>query len=257
MWAYLVEGNNMDTLFENLSLTSNRSLLAIAPHPDDIALSCGGLIRRLQGIEITLLTCFSQSIYAPLADVNSLAREIVYKIRREEDEEYCRRNNLQRVDLKLEDVTIRYPNDTDWIQETPELDETFLALSNLMKSIIDSKNYSVVLCPLSIGDHVDHYFVNQVIFQNYKSEYQIFFYEDLPYGSRIGGAEVVLKQMKKKYPNSTYREIDITSVFDSKLDDITLYKSQIYQEDLTGVINYSLELGHGRSYVERLWSISE
>ncbi len=243
----------MKDILGKMGLAPDSSVLAISPHPDDAALSCGGFLRCLSGVEITLLTCFSHSIYAPFAGETPLTVESVHMIRSSEDEEYAHRINASRLDLELQDVSLRYSDYSDWLQEKPKLDETFSKLTHLIVDVLSLKSYALILSPLAIGQHVDHYFVREAVRQIGLSHYQVLFYEDLPYGTRIGGVKAAFDYARKVFPLGTCMNINITEFVKMKIADIGVYKSQIYSKDLRDVVEYAAELGGIDSYAERMW----
>ena len=241
---------------ENINLFPGIPILAIAPHPDDIALSCGGFIRKLIDAKISLLTCFSRSLYAPLAQINDVRIDDVYKLRSLEDETYSSRIGASRIDLKFDDVSIRYANREDWFQKRPQLDEVYYALTNLINEVNSVGKFSIILCPLAVGYNVDHYYVYEAVRNIALPSQSILYYEDLPYGARIGGADAVSAIAEEAIPSSQAIILDISEVIQLKLEDISIYRSQIYPNDLKHVLQYGAELGGLDGYAERLWVAS-
>lgn len=248
-----MQANIEMSILRKLRLIPGSLVIAIASHPDDIALSCGGFIRQLSNTELTLLTCFSRSIFAPFAEISSATAEAVQAIRRSEDENYARRVNATRLDLGLDDVSLRYPDYHDWLCDKPQLDESFTRLHKRISEVITSKPYTHILCPLAVGHHIDHYFVREAVRQVALASHSILYYEDLPYGVRIGGPTAVCDFARQTIPSGDFSMIDTTGSINMKLEDIRVYESQIYPEDLEGVIRYAADLSGKNGYAERIW----
>jgi LmbE family N-acetylglucosaminyl deacetylase len=234
-----------------LELSPTSHVLAIAPHPDDIALSCGGLMRRLSSIDVTVLTCFNRSLYAPFANGVELSAETVRGIRTAEDREYARRIGATYVDLSLDDVSLRFSEEEDWVCSSPIKDAAYVNSCAKIAEAISSV-YTHILCPLAVGANVDHIITRNAV-QRGASDQRVFYYEDLPYGVYIGGPTPVAAHAATVIATATSSVIDVTATMDAKLADIAIYKSQIDPEDVTGIIQYGSHLAGGNGFAERVW----
>jgi LmbE family N-acetylglucosaminyl deacetylase len=234
------------------------SVLAISPHPDDIALSCGGLIRHLLAlpVELTLVTLFTRSLYAPLADGKALQADEVRKLRQAEDEEYARRVNARHLTLNLDDVSVRYHYDDDeWMVAQPHIEPIFEDLVEQLQGVIAAGNYTTILCPVGIGINRDHYLTREALHKIDVRHLNMLYYEDLPYGSRVGGPMVVRALAQDILKDALEVEIDITASIQQKIEDIQIYRSQIYPDELASVVEYAAQLGVTSRYAERIWAI--
>ena len=236
----------------NLELSQSSRVLAIAPHPDDIALSCGGLMRQLSEVELTLLTCFSSSLYAPFVEDAVLSAEAVRAIRTGEDREYAHRIGARYIDLGLDDVSVRFSDPEDWICVQPIVDDAYVKSTEVIADAVLSE-YTHILCPLAVGHHVDHIITQDAVRRAASDNQRVLYYEDLPYGLRIGGPTFVLAHAHVVIPAGKTVTIDVTSTIEDKVCDIKIYKSQIYPEDVTGAVQYAAELGGTGSFGERFW----
>lgn len=229
------------------------SILAVSPHPDDIALSCGGLMRKLIGSNLTLVTCFSRSSYAPEVNKQLLAVDDIYKLRCLEDKKYAARISAKRIDFMLDAASLRFKEPSLRLQECPEHEDIYYQLVEKFLNLFKKRQYSIVLCPLAIGNHVDHHFVRDAIENFGNSSFQVLYYEDLPYSSWIGGARAVAELVQFRQKGVVPFVVDITENFPVKLADISLYQSQVSSEDLYRVKHYAEEFGERFKYAERIW----
>ena len=239
----------------NLSLGS--SVLAISPHPDDIALSCGGLMRYLEisSVEITIVSCFTRSVYAPFALTESSSIDEICGLRQAEDQQYAQRIGAHYIALELDDTSIRYPDDEDeWICAQPQLEPVFDDLVEHLKYVVMGGSYTSVICPLAIGIHRDHYLVKAAIHLLLSGHLDVLYYEDLPYGARAGGPLAVEKFARQTLQECTDMTVDITPWIIRKQEDIQVYKSQIFPDEFESVIDYAADLGGEGRYAERIWT---
>jgi LmbE family N-acetylglucosaminyl deacetylase len=239
--------------FNKLRLSGSSRVLAVAPHPDDIALSCGGLVRRLSGVELRILTCFSRSLYAPFADVGELTPELVRKIRTAEDARYARRIKAMRVDLGLEDVSLTRADPDTWLCEHPIEDSAYTNSRDAICKAIASEPCTHILCPLAVGFHFDHLITRDAVRRVVSDNQHLAYYEDLPYAGRIGGPVTVFDYARREMESVEDAAIDVTEVFAAKIADIRGYRSQIYDEDVWHVVRYASELANLAGFAERVW----
>lgn len=207
--------------------------------------------------EITIVCCFTQSVYAPLATREPLLAHEVHVLRQREDREYAQRIGARYISLDLEDTSIRYPDDEElWISDSPQTEPLFEILFEQLQRVFINNFYETILCPLAVGTHQDHYLVREAVSRIIPDHSQVLYYEDLPYGYRVGGPDIVKSFAQKTFDHPTELIIDITEWLQHKVEDIQVYKSQIYPEDLAGVVQYSAELGENKQYMERFWTVS-
>jgi len=237
----------------DIGLSSSSRILAVSPHPDDIALSCGGLMRLLQDIDITLFTCFTRSYYAPFVELKAALSDVVREIRTREDREYARQVGAKYIELGLEDVSVRFPDMAEWICKHPKKENSYVSLVEKIVEAV-SPEYTHILCPLGIGYNIDHLITHDAIRGAASVSQRVLFYEDLPYGMRVGGPRTVIDYVNFIVPQARPIRIDITNVISAKISGLEIYRSQIYPEDVASVVQYAAEIGTSGTLGERLWT---
>jgi LmbE family N-acetylglucosaminyl deacetylase len=195
----------------------------VSPHPDDIALSCGGLVARLRdaGDDVTIVTLFCgpgskgrltryqqralgfdpeadergepeptepEGANAPAPDSASRPEQVM-AVRQKEDEAYARFVGATNVSLKLPDGVFRgYVGGRQLLakpraDDLPPVDELRTALTNL--------SVDRLYIPFSIGGHVDHRQTRRAaiaLLNEAGSPYadRAVFFEDFPYVMTVG-----------------------------------------------------------------------
>jgi LmbE family N-acetylglucosaminyl deacetylase len=175
----------------------------VAPHPDDAALSCGGLIAALhaRGEAIALVSVYSgagdpgaltpyQREALGFADPGSrwaegtLDPRTAIAARQEEDRGYARLVGAEQVFVDLPDAVFRGYETDDQLMSPPRPDDPvpLEALARTLASLRPDRAYF----PLSIGGHVDHRQVRRAAMALAGSPGSsirdlLRFYEDFPY----------------------------------------------------------------------------
>jgi len=170
-----------------------RRVLALSPHLDDAAFSCGGTLARLarDGAEVTVCTAFTRSVLKPQgfalacqldkglpADVDYMA------IRRAEDAEACARLGARPVWMEFAEAPHRGYADAKALFAPPRGDDGVVtplahALSALLEPAPD-----VILAPQAIGGHVDHVQLVRALRAVLRPSHQILWWADFPYAAR-------------------------------------------------------------------------
>jgi LmbE family N-acetylglucosaminyl deacetylase len=185
-------------------------ILFVSPHPDDAALSCGGLILRLReaGDEVTILTIFSA--YGRLDRLTPYQRlalgfgedggpndggpndrvptpSQVMELRRDEDRAYARRVGAALIHLDLPDAVFRnYVGDEELMGEPKPGDPAPVAeLATVNRDLRPERVY----LPMAVGSHVDHRLARRAgIALSETGELDaeaVRFYEDFPYAHNL------------------------------------------------------------------------
>ncbi len=194
--------------------------LFVSPHPDDAALSCGGLIVRLRdaGAQVDIVTVFSGSspsdrltpyqrlalgfgeqdrwepgtpdstgpTIEPTPDLAPTPFEVM-DLRRAEDRTYARRVGANVLHLDLPDAVFRdYVGDPQLLGE-PRNDDP--APTAELGAVIRDLRPDRVYLPMAVGGHVDHRLARRAGIELLEAEMidarKVHFYEDFPYAHNV------------------------------------------------------------------------
>lgn len=230
-------------------------VVAIAPHPDDLALSVGGLIRLLGGTQLLLVTIFTRSRWAPMLGSDDV--ELVSRVRAGEDRRYAATIGADWRDGGLPDSSARGVPDDRWMQP-PEIDDPLRrTVSDIVEDALRSSGPCYVLCPLALGSHVDHVLTRDAVVAACAGMAHPVFYEDIPYAldlSSTGIADHVGTVAAGAHPVT----LDIGPVFTEKLAGVRLYESQIRATELAATHGHARRLAVGTTgHGERVWVMNE
>jgi LmbE family N-acetylglucosaminyl deacetylase len=195
----------------------------VSPHPDDIALSCGGLIARLRdvGEEVAIATVFCRAGARPRltryqlralgfdpeadardepeptdpADANADAPdsaptpEEVMAVRRAEDEAYARFAGASIAFVNMPDGVFRGYVGGPELMAAPRADDP--SPVEELRAVLAGLRPDRVYIPLSIGGHVDHRQTRRAgitLLAEARSPYldRATFFEDFPYAMKVG-----------------------------------------------------------------------
>jgi LmbE family N-acetylglucosaminyl deacetylase len=238
----------------------------VSPHPDDAALSCGGLIARLRarGESVTIVTVFSGpgsldklTPFQRLAlgfgsqdkweagDATSLPEEMdaddapspgeVMAVRRAEDEAFARFVGASISFVNLPDGVFRGYEGDEQLMGKPRPDDR-PPVDHLRQALARLETETLYL-PFSVGGHVDHQQTRRAaiaLLGDAGSPYQerAVFYEDFPYALTVGFER--LDQLDPEILPSlpagvslTPEYVEIGDLIDRKLAALQSYESQI------------------------------
>jgi LmbE family N-acetylglucosaminyl deacetylase len=235
----------------------------VSPHPDDAALSCGGLIARLheRGEAIAIVTLFSGAgsghrltayqrlalgfgsqekwrpgDYAPESEAADSVPtpEQVMGVRRAEDESFARLAGASVVFVNLPDAVFRdYQGDAE-LMGAPRQDDPPPTVE--LRAALDALAPATLYLPLSVGGPVDHRAARRagmalLAEPGWPYRDRTLFYEDFPYSHTTGFDR--LDQLDPEVVTSlpagatlTPEYISIGGVIDRKLAGLRVYASQ-------------------------------
>ena len=175
--------------------------LFVAPHLDDVALSCGGRVAQLtrRGENVTIATICTADA-PPGQPLSEAARhehwqwrlgEQPYAARREEDARACAKLDARPVHLGLLDAIYRHDaagaplytrNFMDGVPHPEDLGEFLAAIKVRLQPLVDTAEH--VYGPLTLGGHVDHILVRRAL--EALAVERLRYYEDYPYAEKAG-----------------------------------------------------------------------
>jgi LmbE family N-acetylglucosaminyl deacetylase len=264
--------------------TSKRKILIICPHFDDACFSMSGLLLKEKFQQITILTIFTKSIHAPHSKIlypitriinflkvpflTELTADMVSKRRQKEDRQFCDNIGAIQATLTFEDSSLRCPigtirtNKQDTEKESID-DRVYKAL----EKIVLSDNYDLILCPLAVGDQIDHLVIMKALLQIFRSKKnfstKVLFYEDLPYSSNYT-MEAIYKVAMERTGSSDPIYVNITYEMPSKKNLCEIYHTQSTMFAKEKIFYHNKRLyasSHPRNiavgYSERFWRYSD
>jgi LmbE family N-acetylglucosaminyl deacetylase len=220
--------------------------LFLSPHLDDIALSCGGYVKRLttQGSKALIATFCTANAPAP-GSLSAAAQRVhkewqlgdqPYPARREEDRQACALLGAQPIHLNLTDAIYRFddagrPLYTDefiGVPPNPYDQKTQLpALKAALQNTLAAHKGAIVVSPMAVGGHVDHTLVRRAA-EAVVPAARLRYYEDYPYAGWTSA------RMKPAYTLSrqsaglrSWRARLTPAEVDARVDAVACYASQM------------------------------
>ncbi|MEW5987281.1 MAG: PIG-L family deacetylase [Chloroflexota bacterium] len=211
----------------------------LAPHLDDVALSCGGQVYQLTsaGYSVLIVTItagdpaavslssFAQSLH----DRWRLPPEAVVAGRRMEDAAACAvlGADYQHWD-GLDAIYRRHPHTGEFFY--PSGEAIFGPLSAAEKELVETMAHRLaqlppagrVVAPLTVGGHVDHQLTRRAAERCFGDS--LLYYEDYPYAQMPGALETVVKG------EGSWRPVVVpltTAALQAKYQAIACYQSQL------------------------------
>lgn len=230
----------------------------ISPHPDDAAYSLGGslALRRALGLATVIDVAFGRSSHAVdgISDWDSYE---ITDLRCREERWFSDHIGAQSRIGSLPDLLLRTPDARTRMRQGESLDERLMAAVQARVRTGVAREECRVLAPMAAGLMPDHALVAAAACAAVPDD-RLLVYEDLPYARFPDGHAVGLDMYASRGRQLTPVDIDITSAFEEKMDNLTLYRSQLHP-DVPGLIREAAtrfaERG-GPKYVERIWRAS-
>lgn len=225
-------------------------VVVLSPHIDDAAFSLAVTLRKLasSGSHISILNCFTNSRFIPfqsLRDVNAI------NTRHDEEATFLHYlgGKSHSHSLGLPEAPLRggIRNIRRCYSNSRDVEALVLRLQHLLPTW---NKPTILLAPLAIGDHTDHYIVREAVLAKY-AKYPIAFYEDQPYAAAAptGQIEALVAQLLSAFPNGLHPlTISRHDYRAWKQTCCQVYKSQISAASIDRILDYG-DLLSG----ERLW----
>lgn len=255
----------------------------LAPHYDDAALSCGGMIHQQNqaGQLVLVITIFaappeSNEPLSPFAERQHQQwgnPQDAISVRQAEDQAAMQILGADYLRLKFTDCIYRgkprsgewyYLSDADLFGQVHPAERPLIPqIAEAILELVLAGDDTTVFAPLAVGHHVDHQLVNAAAWQLQQQGYQLAFYEDYPYVdphyaakySHTEPTTLVAQQPATLEPQS--RPIAEENL-SAKIDSIRAYSSQIpvlfgdNEQMAARVRDFVLHVGHGQP-AERIW----
>lgn len=220
----------------------------LSPHIDDAAFGLTLTISKLisNHVSVNLINCFTITKWTGVFVSKDI--EVVSALRKEEDKAFNQYlgSAIQVTNLELLDAPLR----NSYIHLFHPFNENELELIGQLKNYTLENVDGLLLCPLALGNHIDHILCLEAVIQVYP-KIKIVFFEDLPYANRISFDEIkshvnnLAKRLDKKL-DSFISDLDKCTI--DKNHAIHLYKSQVDEEICAEIIAHQNALNG-----ERLW----
>ncbi|WP_019517611.1 PIG-L deacetylase family protein [Sphingomonas sp. Mn802worker] len=172
-------------------------IVAISPHLDDAAFSVGGLLaaRARAGVRVTIVTCFTGNVARPTGFAlacqldKGLSADLDYMaLRRAEDIAACAVIGAHAVHLPLLEAPHRgYASAPELFAARRADDMMQEPLTEQLEETIDRLRPDVLLAPLAVGNHVDHWLVRDALSA---IDRPMLLWEDWPYLTRASHTPV-------------------------------------------------------------------
>jgi len=199
------------------------SVVAVSPHPDDVALSCGGLLLEMRPLaDVALLTVFSASRWMLGADLEPISAEAVTARRQREEQCYADLLGARLVMLDAADSSLRgYDADSECADHA--LDERLACqVETSLAESLDRIRPDLVLGPAAIGGHVDHRLVSDGLLSLSKTrDWSLVLYEDLPYAASTPNRK------GRGFRSDCVVKVSIAAAINLKIELLRTYASQI------------------------------
>ena len=170
-----------------------RVALALSPHLDDAAFSCGGTIHSLarRGWRVVLATIFTRSVQDPTGfalacqlDKGLDAGVDYMALRRAEDCAACNALACAPLHLNLPEAPHRgYESAPALFGGVRPEDDVGPTLADVLASLIAREAPDLILAPQAIGGHVDHVQLVHAL-RSFALERPVLWWQDFPYAVR-------------------------------------------------------------------------
>lgn len=239
---------------------TEKNVLCLSPHCDDLAFSMSGLFSELPKYakSVKVKVVFSRSSHQFHDPERTDLVDKVTKFRQVEDVAYFEKvlSDIQNVAwLNYLDTPLRQNHSFREICNTRFLYSADLALiSRLHGEILgDLSTVDIVFAPAAIGSHIDHRIVRNVALiaqQNYN--FELFLYEDMPYTAKLNSPTKISEIMSliAQFWSATIvaNSYENPKLMDIKRSSMNHYPSQTNTEEIDCVVEYTQNR-------ERFWQI--
>jgi LmbE family N-acetylglucosaminyl deacetylase len=236
-------------------LQDHNGVVLLSPHPDDVALSIGGLLQMSRLLPpVRIVTLFGRTNFLGTLGFQR-DWEYATRRRRAEDEAFALRVGLELLYCDLPEASLRIGQSRDSIFASRSRPGAFLtdAITRTVGEIAATIRPAHILAPLGLGWHRDHLATREVA-AIVASEVQacLTYYEDLPYAAMLLPSEIE-GYVSELGPGLKPVIIRLGQHLGEKLSALELYTTQITDEVVELVDRYARVLNPADG-AERLWA---
>ncbi len=243
----------LDQLRPFFPMSNPFKIFILSPHIDDAAFGLALTISKCanNNIPVTIINCFTITKWTAIA-VENKEIDAVSLLRKNEDAAFYKalNSNINIINLDLLDAPLR----NGYIFQEQHFKQNELKLVEELKKLLQLHVDGLLLCPLGIGNHIDHAICREAVVQVYKNM-NVLFYEDLPYANRITSSQIAthLKELEERLQVQLSSHIDgLHNCTIDKEQAIRVYKSQVNDEICSEIIAHLTAVSG-----ERLWGEAE
>lgn len=231
------------------------AIIVLSPHADDAALSVGGLMQKA-GFRslIHILTLFGRSNYLRSTGFEK-DWQLVTERRKREDVAFATRIGAKLSYLDFPEAALRLGSSfgrifVDGSQAQMSIPRELMAK---VRQVVERAKPQLLFSPLGLGGHRDH-LITRNLAQTIgrRQNIPLVYYEDLPYATELSERKL-LKHVRSLNSKLRPAYVSIESELESKLDNLTLYRSQIGIEEMEAV-DLHAKRWHDFHAAERIWS---
>jgi len=225
--------------------------IVISPHADDAAYSIGGLIQKSTfKSQIHIVTLFGRSNFLRKSGFERDWRSVT-NLRQREDIAFATRVGVGLTYFDFPEAGLRVGPGRVFLANTDGAVAIPGKLTTRVRALFDRLRPRCLFAPLAIGGHFDHLIARQLAAtEARKRKLPLFYYEDLPYVAYLSARELTAHI---RSVDQRVRPASVPIDLKAKLNNLTLYRSQITGEELQIVSGYAGRL-NGDQPAERLWS---
>jgi LmbE family N-acetylglucosaminyl deacetylase len=266
--------------------------LFISPHPDDVVLSCGGLIRQLSGeSNVLVFTLMAGDAPDPLPESPLITH--IHERWGLGDNPMSARRQEDRAALATLGASVVFGGFLDAIYRTDANGSALYTSDDELFGEVNSSDpaaaspfdlsfqrpFDVIYIPLGAGNHVDHMLTRRLILNELKTlpkPLAVFFYEEYPYNSEAGEVTYSHAGDRERLSGNTAVESALRSLplsvspiikplskdaVELKIEAIQCYRSQIstFWEDAKTmaerVRDAAAKVANSTPWAERLWLV--
>ena len=225
-------------------------ILCLAPHPDDLALSIGGILARLADrAAVSAVTVFGRCGWArPGFD---LAGRSITAVRHAEELRFFAAAGVVGRILALPDAALRGYSDVSEVRSDPQRAGTTAAVMAELAQVAREALPLVTFAPAAIGGHVDHVAVRDAAIRLRSLCGTLVFYEDLPYAARPPAVSRL--ESLRDVLGGTYSARPVRISLTRKRRFLALYPSQLSDHDIRVISRHACHRGACHGPVERIF----